>query len=50
MEVHYPLIAVGSHSHEKKNWKAYFREFLMLSLAGFAAFSSASIRTLAAIK
>lgn len=33
MEVH-----AHSHSHEKKNWKSYFWEFLMLFLAVFCGF------------
>jgi len=38
MEVHHHPIAIGSHSHGKKNWKAYFWEFLMLFLAVFCGF------------
>jgi len=33
MEVH-----AHSHSHGKKNWKAYFWEFIMLFLAVFSGF------------
>ena len=33
MEVHH-----HSHGHEKKNWKSYFWEFLMLFLAVFCGF------------
>jgi hypothetical protein len=35
MEVH-----AHSHSHGKKNWKAYFWEFLMLFLAVFCVAGS----------
>jgi hypothetical protein len=39
MEAHH-----HSHAHEKKNWKAYFWEFLMLFFAVFAGFLAENFR------
>ena len=39
MEVHH-----HAHAHEKKNWKSYFWEFLMLFFAVFAGFIAENLR------